>query len=103
MLLAVNDDMPFLFDSLLGEITAQGARVRALFHPIMTVTRDADGLRAQGRRSCRESVIVLTLEPSRDADARRLVDGAREFSRKCGLPCATGARCWRGWTRPLRR
>lgn len=35
VLIAVNDDMPFLFDSLIGLLTARGAKIQALFHPIM--------------------------------------------------------------------
>jgi glutamate dehydrogenase len=37
ILVAVNDDAPFLFDSLMGEIATQGFAVRAVFHPIVTV------------------------------------------------------------------
>jgi len=78
VLVAVNDDMPFLFDSLLGEITAQGARIRALFHPIMTVTRDAEGKRAASGATARESLIVVTFDPMPDEAARTaLVNGAR--------------------------
>ena len=46
VLVAVNEDMPFLFDSLIAELSAQGARVHALFHPIIDVTRDAAGNRS---------------------------------------------------------
>src|SRR5690242_20685501 len=35
VLLAANDDSPFLFDSTLGEANVQGARTRAVFHPII--------------------------------------------------------------------
>jgi glutamate dehydrogenase len=37
VLVAINDDAPFLFDSLMGEVTAQGFAARAVFHPIITV------------------------------------------------------------------
>jgi glutamate dehydrogenase len=50
VLVAVNDDSPFLFDSLLGETTAQGVRLRAVFHPVVAVA---------GRRT---SIIVLVLD-----------------------------------------
>ena len=66
ILVAVNDDMPFLFDSTVAEITAQGPRVRAAFHPIIAVARDVDGLRPTGKpggeAEKRESVIVLALD-----------------------------------------
>jgi glutamate dehydrogenase len=78
MLVAVNDDMPFLFDSLLGEMNAQGVRVHALFHPIMTVKRDKNGLRSDRGAAAQESVIVLALDPSLDeAERTRLAEGAR--------------------------
>ena len=63
VLLAINDDRPFLFDSLIGELSAQGARIHALFHPIVTVTRDADGERGEAGAALRESVIVAVLDP----------------------------------------
>ncbi|MDE3116644.1 MAG: NAD-glutamate dehydrogenase, partial [Pseudomonadota bacterium] len=76
VLLAVNDDMPFLFDSLIGEVSAQGARVRALFHPIIAVSRDAEGHRGRGT-AIRESVIVLVLAPVTGKERQEaLVKGA---------------------------
>jgi len=62
ILIAVNDDMPFLLDSLIGEMSAHGIRVQAVFHPIMTVTRDAAGMRSTKGAASRESVIVLALD-----------------------------------------
>ncbi len=38
-----NDDMPFLLDSVLGEIVAQGPTVRLVAHPMFTVERDKGG------------------------------------------------------------
>ena len=65
VLVAINDDMPFLFDSLLGELNAQGARLRAVFHPI--VKEDGGAI----------SVIVAVLDPILDETRRKaLVDGA---------------------------
>jgi glutamate dehydrogenase len=76
---AVNEDMPFLFDSLLAEMGVQGVRVHALFHPIMATQRDAGGARAGTGAAARESVIVLVLDPIVD-EARRaaLVQGAND-------------------------
>jgi glutamate dehydrogenase len=77
VLLAINDDMPFLFDSLIAEMGAQGLRVHALFHPIMAVKRDANGARGESGALARESTIVLVLDPVVD-DGRRaaLIEGA---------------------------
>jgi glutamate dehydrogenase len=51
VLVAVNDDKPFLFDSLIADISAGGGRLRAVFHPI--VRQDGQSV----------SVIVAVLEP----------------------------------------
>src|SRR5215475_1284822 len=37
VMVAVNDDRPFLFDSALAAVIAAGARVRAAFHPILDI------------------------------------------------------------------
>ena len=39
----LNDDMPFLVDSVLGELQARGLAVRAIQHPIFKTRRDAAG------------------------------------------------------------
>ncbi|KQT85521.1 NAD-glutamate dehydrogenase [Aurantimonas sp. Leaf443] len=39
----VNDDMPFLFDSVMAEIAERAAGLRAVSHPILDVSRGADG------------------------------------------------------------
>src|SRR5579871_2179528 len=50
VMVAVNDDRPFLFDSALAAVIAAGARVRAAFHPILDIA---------GKPT---SVIVLVLD-----------------------------------------
>src|SRR5581483_3240267 len=40
---AVNDDMPFLLDSVMGEVGARNLNVRLVAHPILSVARDNDG------------------------------------------------------------
>ena len=39
----VNDDMPFLVDSVKGELEARGAEVLLIVHPVVSVERDAKG------------------------------------------------------------
>ncbi|MGY6637558.1 MAG: NAD-glutamate dehydrogenase domain-containing protein [Erythrobacter sp.] len=39
----INDDMPFLVDSIAGAIAAQGLTIDVLLHPIAKVARDASG------------------------------------------------------------
>jgi glutamate dehydrogenase len=39
----VNDDMPFLVDSVMGELTDRGIDIHLVAHPVFTVRRDAAG------------------------------------------------------------
>ena len=67
----VNDNMPFLVDSVSLAITAAGLRIERLLHPIVDVCRDADGaliaLLGVGSGeipvgATRESIIYIELE-----------------------------------------
>ena len=62
-ILIVQDDRPFLVDSVMGELAETGVSVRAMFHPIADVTRDADGQRKAGAGQSRESVIIVVMDP----------------------------------------
>jgi glutamate dehydrogenase len=72
----VNDDMPFLVDSVLAELAERGIDVRFVVHPVLTVVRDAAGrLTAfKGTKpaagALRESVIYIHVERI-DEEARR--------------------------------
>ncbi|MCQ8783569.1 NAD-glutamate dehydrogenase [Mangrovibrevibacter kandeliae] len=73
----VNDDMPFLFDSVMGEIAETAATIRFISHPILDVTRDAagalDGFAATttpgGRGGERLSLIQVALDRPANAGA----------------------------------
>ena len=39
----VNDNMPFLLDSIMGELTEQGLDVRLVVHPVFAIERDTKG------------------------------------------------------------
>lgn len=71
-------DMPFLVDSVMGEIGAQGIEVRAMFHPIVTVARDGDGVRGAEGLSIPESLIQVHLPPLSSARQDALLTGLRE-------------------------
>ena len=70
----VNDDMPFLVDSVQMEVLRQGLAVNLIAHPVVTVRRDAAGRRlalagnGEGEGS-RESLMHFEVE--RVADAAR--------------------------------
>jgi glutamate dehydrogenase len=63
----INDDMPFLVDSLTAFLTERGIGIHTLLHPLLTVERDANGLRrallAPGAKGgIRESVIQAQVD-----------------------------------------
>ncbi len=82
---AINDNMPFLLDSTLGEIAEHGLNLRLVAHPILSVDRDPSGgfVELKGEASGqlqpgerRESFIHLHLDPIEDGALReRLVAG----------------------------
>ena len=43
LLTTINDDKPFLVDSILSELGERGCKIKAVFHPIFKVKRDASG------------------------------------------------------------
>jgi glutamate dehydrogenase len=78
----VNDDMPFLVDSVAAAIAARGLSVLRLLHPIVAVRRAADGTlvdllptSTEGER--RESIIYMEIERA-DAKERRALAGTIE-------------------------
>ena len=69
----VNADMPFLVDSVMGEISERRLEVRLVIHPVLGVTREGSKLIAVGApdaASARESFIHVHLEPIDDEAAR---------------------------------
>ena len=74
----VQDDAPFLVDSIMGEIAEQGLSVRALFHPIVETTRDRAGVRGPGGTSRRESMVQVILDPIGADREQALVRGIGE-------------------------
>ena len=86
----VNDDMPFLVDSVTMEVNRQGLTLHLIIHPIVAVERGADGTLAglateNGKRAWRESFIHVEVdritEPARlealAADIARVLDDVR--------------------------
>ncbi|ASY44880.1 MAG: NAD-glutamate dehydrogenase [Pseudomonadota bacterium] len=76
----VNDDMPFLVDSIANALAAADITIHRLLHPVLSVTRHADGSiaailddDAPGAR--RESMIYMEADRA-DAKARRALEKA---------------------------
>ena len=71
----VNDDMPFLVDSVAGELNRRGLDIRLFVHPVFTVERDFAGRLAKfiptrSAAGSRESFIQLHVEGADDAVQR---------------------------------
>ncbi|HMI96364.1 MAG TPA: NAD-glutamate dehydrogenase [Micropepsaceae bacterium] len=62
IIVAVNDDIPFLYDSCIAEIRAQGFRIATAFHPVIAAARDEGGARNAKGAPLKESVMVLALD-----------------------------------------
>ena len=80
----LNDNMPFLFDSTMAELTEQGIEVTLVAHPIIAVERDDEGklLRfygealPEGAKGARESLIHFHITRlDTDADRQKLING----------------------------
>ncbi|HJV26528.1 MAG TPA: NAD-glutamate dehydrogenase [Aromatoleum sp.] len=70
----VNDDMPFLVDSIAMEVNRQGLTLHLIIHPVMCIVRDAEGLYQRlaedpGDREGRyESIIHVEVDRRTDAE-----------------------------------
>ncbi|MEL6265185.1 MAG: NAD-glutamate dehydrogenase domain-containing protein, partial [Pseudomonadota bacterium] len=58
----VNDDMPFLVDSMTVLLNERGLGIHALIHPVMAVTRDALGARDAAGETVTESLMQLQVD-----------------------------------------
>jgi len=72
-----NDDMPFLLDSVMGELADHRVDVRLVAHPVFGVTRDGGKLVGVGApdqaNAVRESFIHVHCEPIEDAALRETI------------------------------
>jgi glutamate dehydrogenase len=72
---AINDDMPFLVDSVVAELAEQGIGIRLLAHPVFSVERSADGKltafhNGGANGAPRESFIHIHVDPIADEQRR---------------------------------
>ena len=83
----VNDDMPFLVDSVMGELTERGLDVRLVAHPILLVQRDGKsgaltappGEPRSGKDGLRESFIHIHFDRIEDPHRRtEIVQGLEQ-------------------------
>jgi len=94
----VNDDMPFLLDSVLGELAEWGLRVQFVAHPVFAMERDEAGLLfafrgtgTSGHTGTRESFIHVHVDRV-DDEARR-----REIARSLEQVLGEVRQCVKDW------
>ena len=68
----INDDMPFLVDSIAAVIAGRGIAIERIIHPVVQVTRRDGRLQAVGTGEARESFIYIELDRVDARDRRRL-------------------------------
>ena len=80
-----NDDMPFLLDSVAGELGAQGLSIRLAVHPIFSIERNDNGaleewrgLAKDGKKKRRESFIHIHVERIDESRHAKIADALRE-------------------------
>ena len=95
----VNDDMPFLVDSIIGELDRRNLDVHLLVHPVMPVARDASGnlVGVGAETSNSRSEAVMHIQVTEQADGAVL----RDLSSSLGSVLADVRRAVRDW-RPMR-
>jgi glutamate dehydrogenase len=77
-LVTINEDMPFLVDSVAGAIASRDLTIHRLLHPIVKVTRDKQGRIEQVGQGDPESIIYIELDR---ADARGRQELVRQLKR----------------------
>ncbi len=70
----VNDDMSFLVDSVLGVLQSFDLPVQSLVHPVLCITRGADGALKKIGAGQAESVIQIAFGPEVNADVLRRIE-----------------------------
>ena len=99
----VNDDMPFLVDSVVGELNQRGLDISLAGASVFSVERDAAGspdrvqAARQGRASAKASFTSTSTVRRTPRQRADVVPRARSDPRR-GAPVRAGlaARCWRG-------
>ena len=74
----VQDDAPFLVDSVMGELGEQGVSVRAMFHPLLCIDRSPKGKRVPDTDKVRESTIMVITDPTSEDRRAAIVQGLKD-------------------------
>ena len=79
----LNDDMPFLVDSVTEELSRCGARISLIIHPVINISRDGDGKNmslhpsdseVDGTKIAKESLLSFHISRLQDEESRRKLE-----------------------------
>ena len=75
LLQIVQDDAPFLVDSVMAELAESGFTIAAMVHPVVWVARDGVGRRTDEGQTREESMILVVLAPVGEDRRAALLEG----------------------------
>ncbi|MBI2307434.1 MAG: NAD-glutamate dehydrogenase [Rhodocyclales bacterium] len=81
----VNDDMPFLVDSITMEVNRQGLTLHLIIHPVMKVCRDADGTLQKLADAAGDSEAACAYESIIHVEVDRRTEAAQLEALQAGL------------------
>jgi len=76
----VNDDMPFLVDSVRMALSQFGASLHQIAHPVITVERDGNGVLQSLGSGQAESLMYIEIDRQADAEAMAAIEQALQVS-----------------------
>ncbi len=78
----VQSDSPFIVETVMGELIDQGVSIRSMFHPVVTVWRDAEGHRLAGEGDAGdglpESMMLVFIERLSAEKRTQVLNGLKE-------------------------
>lgn len=74
----VQNDSPFIVETVMGELIDQGVSIRSMFHPVITVHRDFDGKRVKTGDIVKESMMLIFIERQGADKHKAILDGIDE-------------------------
>ena len=101
----VNDDMPFLVDSVTMEVNRHGLTLHLIIHPIVAVVRDADGTLTGVAADERRERAARIVHPCRGRPHRRVRRSSTRLpptSSACWTTCAPAFEDWKKMQRQRR-
>lgn len=76
----IQNDSPFIVETVMGELIDQGVSIRSMFHPVVTAHRDSDGNRIKAGAplqtgATKESMMLVFIERQSAERHKQIIDG----------------------------